>query len=132
LRTVLAVGCKVVMATHRLVRVPLSGLTGRRFRPLRGWPGRVVVPEVVAAGFGVDGVAGILGVIMAEVDHYWIAEQLVGESVQGAGTMSGREVAKAQVHATLALVETLRGISADLVVIRQAAQIMSAGAPPTA
>jgi hypothetical protein len=92
----------------------------------------LVVPEVVAAGFGVNGVAGILGVIMAEVDHYWIAEQLVGESVQGAGTMSGREVAKAQVHATLALVETLRGISAELVVIRQAAQIMSAGTPPTA
>jgi hypothetical protein len=68
---------------------------------------------------------------MAEVDHYWIAEQLVGESVQGAGTMSGREVAKAQVHATLALVETLRGISAELVVIRQAAQIMSAGAQHT-
>lgn len=67
---------------------------------------------------------------MAEVDHYWIAEQLVGESVQGAGTMSGREVAKAQVHATLALVEILRSISAELVSIRQAAQIMSAGAPP--
>jgi hypothetical protein len=33
------------------------------------------------------------------------------------------------VHATLALVETLRGISAELLVIRQAAQIMSAGAP---
>jgi hypothetical protein len=69
-------------------------------------------------------------VIMADVDHYWIAEQLVGESAEGAGTMSGREVAKAQVHATLALVETLRGIAAELVVIRQAAQIMSAGAPP--
>jgi len=68
---------------------------------------------------------------MAEVDHYWIAEQLVGESVQGAGTMSGREVAKAQVHATLALVEILRGISAELVVIRQAAQILAAGAPPS-
>jgi hypothetical protein len=67
---------------------------------------------------------------MADVDHYWIAEQLVGESVQGAGTMSGREVSKAQVHATLALVEVLRGVSAELVVIRQAAQIMSGGAPP--
>lgn len=64
---------------------------------------------------------------MAEVDHYWIAEQLVGESVQGAGTMSGREVAKAQVHATLALAEMMRGISADLAVIRE---IMSAVPPP--
>lgn len=45
---------------------------------------------------------------MAHVDHHWIAEQLVGESVQGAGTMSGREVAKAQVHATLALADILR------------------------
>jgi hypothetical protein len=61
---------------------------------------------------------------MAEVDHYWIAEQLVGESVQGAGTMSGREVSKAQVHATLALVQVLRGISADL------AQLMAAVPPP--
>jgi hypothetical protein len=67
---------------------------------------------------------------MPDVDHKWIAEQLVGESVQGAGTMSGREVAKAQVHATLALAEVLRGISAELAVIREAAQIMSAGAPP--
>jgi hypothetical protein len=67
---------------------------------------------------------------MADVDHYLIAEQLVGESVQGAGTMSGREVAKAQVHATLALAEILRGVSAELAMIRQAAQIMSAAAPP--
>ncbi len=67
---------------------------------------------------------------MAEVDHHWIAEQLVGESVQGAGTMSGREVAKAQVHATLALAEILRGISAELAMIREAAQIMSAVPPP--
>jgi hypothetical protein len=67
---------------------------------------------------------------MPDIDHKWIAEQLVGESVQGAGTMSGREVAKAQVHATLALAEVLRGISAELAVIREAAQIMSAGAPP--
>ena len=68
---------------------------------------------------------------MADVDHYGIAEQLVGESVQGAGTMSGREVSKAQVHATLAMVEVLRGISAELAVIRQAAQIMSGGAAPS-
>jgi hypothetical protein len=67
---------------------------------------------------------------MADVDHYRIAEQLVGESVQGAGTMSGREVSKAQVHATLAMVEVLRGISAELAVIRQAAQVMSATTPP--
>jgi hypothetical protein len=67
---------------------------------------------------------------MADVDHFFIAEQLVGESAEGAGTMSGREVAKAQVHATLALVETLRGISAELVVIRQAAQLMAAGMQP--
>jgi hypothetical protein len=60
---------------------------------------------------------------MADVDHFLIAEQLVGESVEGAGTMSGREVTKAQVHATLALVQVLRGISADL------AQLMSAGPP---
>ncbi len=67
---------------------------------------------------------------MADVDHYWIAEQLVGESAEGAGTMSGREVAKAQVHATLALAEILRGISADLAMIREAAQLMSAVPPP--
>jgi hypothetical protein len=67
---------------------------------------------------------------MADVDHYRIAEQLVGESVQGAGTMSGREVAKAQVHATLAMAEVLRGISADLALIRQLAETMSRGAPP--
>jgi hypothetical protein len=66
---------------------------------------------------------------MSDVDHYWIAEQLVGESVQGAGTMSGMEVAKAQVHATLALAEILRGISAELAMIREAAQVMSGGAP---
>jgi hypothetical protein len=67
---------------------------------------------------------------MAEVDHYLIAEQLVGESVEGAGTMSGREVTKAQVHAALALVQVLRGISADLAVIREASQVMSAVPPP--
>jgi hypothetical protein len=67
---------------------------------------------------------------MADVDHYRIAEQLVGESVQGAGTMSGREVAKAQVHATLAMAEVLRGISADLALIRQLAETMSRGASP--
>jgi hypothetical protein len=61
---------------------------------------------------------------MADVDHYSIAEQLVGESVEGAGTMSGREVTKAQVHAALALVQVLRGISADL------AQLVSAAPPP--
>jgi hypothetical protein len=44
--------------------------------------------------------------------------------------MSGREVAKAQVHATLAMVEILRHISADLASIRQAAQTISAAAPP--
>lgn len=64
------------------------------------------------------------------VDHFHIAEQLVGESFEGAGTMSGREVAKAQVHATLALAEILRGVSAELAVIRQAAQIVSAATPP--
>ena len=67
---------------------------------------------------------------MADVDHYGIAEQLVGESVQGAGTMSGREVAKAQVHATLALAEILRGMSAEIAMIREAAQMMSAVPPP--
>jgi endo-alpha-1,4-polygalactosaminidase (GH114 family) len=64
---------------------------------------------------------------MPDVDHYGIAEQLVGESVQGAGTMSGREVAKAQVHASLALAEILRDIAANLAVISQAAQAISAG-----
>ena len=64
---------------------------------------------------------------MADVNHYGIAEQLVGESVQGAGTMSGREVAKAQVHASLAIAEILREIAAELASIRQAAQFMSAG-----
>jgi hypothetical protein len=58
---------------------------------------------------------------MADVDHYQIAEQLVGESVEGAGTMSVREVTKAQVHATLALAEILRGISAELAGLRRAA-----------
>lgn len=67
---------------------------------------------------------------MADVDHYLIAEELVGESVEGAGTMSGREVTKAQVHAALALVQVLRSISADLAVIREAAQVMSAVPPP--
>jgi endo-alpha-1,4-polygalactosaminidase (GH114 family) len=70
------------------------------------------------------------GVTLTDVDHYRIAEQLVGESVQGAGTMSGREVAKAQVHATLAVAEILRGLSAELALIRQAAQDISAAAPP--
>ena len=63
---------------------------------------------------------------MADVNHYAIAEQLVGESVQGAGTMSGREVSKAQVHATLAVAEILRGLSAELAMIRQAAQVLPA------
>jgi hypothetical protein len=67
---------------------------------------------------------------MADVDHHLIAEQLVGESVQGAGLMSSREVAKAQVHATLALADILRGISAELAMIREAAQLMSAVPPP--
>jgi hypothetical protein len=66
---------------------------------------------------------------MADIDHYLIAEQLVGESVEGAGTMSGREVTKAQVHAALALVKILRDIAADLAVIREAAQVMSAVPP---
>jgi hypothetical protein len=66
---------------------------------------------------------------MADVDHFHIAEQLVGESMEGAGTMSGREVAKAQVHATLALAEILRDVCAELSVIRQAAQAISAAAP---
>jgi hypothetical protein len=68
---------------------------------------------------------------MARVDHYHIAEQLVGESVQGAGTMSGREVAKAQVHAMLALADILRDVSAELSTIRQAAQLMSTDVPPS-
>ncbi|HXB50962.1 MAG TPA: hypothetical protein VNW50_24640 [Streptosporangiaceae bacterium] len=67
---------------------------------------------------------------MPDIDHDWIAEQLVGESVQGAGTMSGREVAKAQVHATLALAEILRSIAAELAMIREAAQVISAVPPP--
>jgi hypothetical protein len=67
---------------------------------------------------------------MPDIDHNWIAEQLVGESVQGAGTMSGREVAKAQVHATLALAEILRSIAAELAMIREAAQLISAFPPP--
>jgi hypothetical protein len=67
---------------------------------------------------------------VADVDHHLIAEQLVGESVEGAGTMSGREVTKAQVHATLALVQVMRDISADLALIREAAQVMSAVPPP--
>lgn len=68
---------------------------------------------------------------MARVDHYHVAEQLVGESVQGAGTMSGREVAKAQVHAMLALTDTLRDVLGELAIIREAAQLISAAAPPS-
>jgi hypothetical protein len=68
---------------------------------------------------------------MARVEHYHIAEQLVGESVQGAGTMSGREVAKAQVHATLAMADILRGILGELAIIREAAQPISAAKPPS-
>jgi hypothetical protein len=67
---------------------------------------------------------------MAAVDHFHIAEQLVGESFEGAGTMSGREVAKAQVHATLALTDTLRNVLGELAIIREAAQLMSAAPPP--
>jgi hypothetical protein len=59
---------------------------------------------------------------MSDVNHYGIAEQLVGDSVQGAGTMSGREVAKAQVHASLAIAEILRDIATELATIRQAVQ----------
>lgn len=66
---------------------------------------------------------------MADVDHFVIAEQLVGESVEGAGTMSGREVTKAQVHAALALVQVLRGIAADLSAIREATKAMAAALP---
>jgi hypothetical protein len=67
---------------------------------------------------------------MADVNHYNIAEQLVGESMEGAGTMSGREVAKAQVHASLALAEILRGISAELTMLREAVQFTPAPPPP--
>lgn len=63
------------------------------------------------------------------VDHYQLAEQLVGESAEGAGTMSGREVAKAQVHATLAMADTLRDILGELAIIREAAQIGVTGQP---
>jgi hypothetical protein len=66
---------------------------------------------------------------MAAVDHFHIAEQLVGESFEGAGTMSGREVAKAQVHATLALTDTLREVLGELVTLREAAQSISAATP---
>jgi hypothetical protein len=59
---------------------------------------------------------------MSDVNHYGIAEQLVGDSVQGAGTMSGREVAKAQVHASLAIAEILRDIATELATLRQAIQ----------
>jgi hypothetical protein len=59
---------------------------------------------------------------MPDVNHYGIAEQLVGESIQGAGTMSGREVAKAQVHASLAIAAILRDIAIELAAIREAAQ----------
>lgn len=67
---------------------------------------------------------------MADVNHFNIAEQLVGESMEGAGTMSGREVAKAQVHASLALAEILRDVSAELAMIREAARLMSEAAQP--
>jgi hypothetical protein len=56
---------------------------------------------------------------MARVNHYQIAEQLVGESVEGAGTMSSREVAKAQVHATLAIAEILGDVLRELSGIRE-------------
>jgi hypothetical protein len=43
--------------------------------------------------------------------------------------MSGREVAKAQVHATLAMADTLRDILGELAIIREAAQIGVTGQP---
>ena len=41
------------------------------------------------------------------------------------------ELGRAQVHATLALTDVLRGILAELTVIRQATQLSSAASPPT-
>jgi hypothetical protein len=43
--------------------------------------------------------------------------------------MSGREVAKAQVHATLAMADTLRGILDELAIIREAVQMSSTAQP---
>jgi hypothetical protein len=43
--------------------------------------------------------------------------------------MSGREAAKAQIYATLALAEILRDVPAELTITRQAAEIMSAATP---
>lgn len=60
------------------------------------------------------------------MNHYQAAE----ERLDGR-RLTEIEVGRAQVHATLALTDVLRGILAELAVIRQAAQLSSATRPPS-
>jgi hypothetical protein len=62
---------------------------------------------------------------MTHVSHYQAAEQMIDGR-----RISEIEVGRAQVHATLALVEILRDISAELSMIRETAQLISASTPP--
>lgn len=63
---------------------------------------------------------------MTNMNHYQAAE----ERLDGR-RLTEIEVGRAQVHATLALTDVLRGILAELTVIRQAAQLNSATSPPS-
>ena len=58
---------------------------------------------------------------MASINHYGIAEQYVGDKAKGSAHLTSQELAKAQVHATLALAAILRDVSAELTAIREAA-----------
>jgi hypothetical protein len=63
---------------------------------------------------------------MANANHYQAAEdRLDGHR------LTEIELGRAQVHATLALTDILRGILAELTAIRQAAQLSSTESPPT-
>ena len=62
---------------------------------------------------------------MASMNHYQEAQ----EKLDGR-RLTEIELGRAQVHA-LALTDVLRGILAELTVIRQASQLSSASSPPT-
>jgi hypothetical protein len=59
---------------------------------------------------------------VANVNHYQAAEQMIG------GRMSEIDLGRAQVHATLALIDMLGAVLAELVAVRQVA----AQSPPPA
>ena len=63
---------------------------------------------------------------MASMNHYQEAQ----EKLDGR-RLTEIELGRAQVHATLALTDVLRGILAELTVIRQASQLSPASSPPT-